>query len=286
MNIRLLAVLLVASSLGAALCSIGCAKLPVNPSFDVSSEEAKEVIKVLESSPKTLERPVVVLAGYINPGLSSWWVGRKIRKLTGEERVLEVSFFWSFQFDTCRRQVIEAVDAAFPSDDPLWTTEVDVVGLSMGGLVARYAAAPFHDFDHADGESAEDDMTTSRRLKIARLFTLGTPHRGANMAALPSVHPLHRAMRKESGWMKDITRSFRDAEYEVFPYVSLYDSVIGAANAAPFGQTPWWIAHGPMRIDHAAGTLDSRFHADIALRLRGEAPLSTRPPSPIPIEES
>ena len=66
--------------------------------------------------------------------------------------------------DEARTTVIEAVNKAFPSDDPQWTVPVDVVAISMGGLVARYAGVP------ARGEG---DV---RKLRVVRLFTLASPH--------------------------------------------------------------------------------------------------------------
>ncbi len=64
--------------------------------------------------------------------------------------------------------VIDAVDQKFPSSDPEVTTEVDVIGYSMGGLAARYAAMP-----------ATAVNLSKRRLQIGRLFTISSPHRGA-----------------------------------------------------------------------------------------------------------
>ncbi len=48
---------------------VGCAPQPVNPSFAVSDDEAKRAIKAMSSDPKPLERPVVVLGGYHDPGI-------------------------------------------------------------------------------------------------------------------------------------------------------------------------------------------------------------------------
>ena len=72
--------------------------------------------------------------------------------------------------------------------------------------------------------------------------------------------------------------------YPIFPYIYRADRVIGPENAAPLGTTPWWLtSHLPLFAHHVA-FFEKRFLADIGLRLRGQAPLSTLPPSSIPID--
>ena len=96
----------------------------------------------MAQAPKRLDRPVLVLGGYFDPGIVACDLSRRLRRLTGDPRVIAVPFAFCGDFDTCRARVIRAVDRAYGTVDPVWTTEVDVVAVSMGGLVARYAAAP------------------------------------------------------------------------------------------------------------------------------------------------
>ena len=102
-----------------------------------------------------------------------------------------VSFVAWDNFNTCRRKLIDKVQRTWPSDDPAWTTEVDVVGFSMGGLVSRHAALPLDD-------GARGAHGPTRRLKIRRLFTIATPHRGANWAPLGVFNSLAQSMRHGS----------------------------------------------------------------------------------------
>jgi pimeloyl-ACP methyl ester carboxylesterase len=128
---------------------------PRNPSFPVTLAEARLDLKRMRAQPRALERPLVLLGGYLEMGLSQAFLRRRFHLLTGDVRTAGVSFTLCKSFDECRRKVIAAVDGAFPGADPLWTTEVDVVGVSMGGLVARHAALRL-------------DEAGARRLRIAR----------------------------------------------------------------------------------------------------------------------
>ncbi len=259
-------------ALVAALCAGGCSAPPVNTSFSVTMSEADAALRQMRARPKALERPLVILAGFCDPGLASSILGRQFRKLTGDERVLDVSFFFCGDFDACRSQLIAAVDKAFPCDDPAWTTEVDVIGLSMGGLVGRYAAAP-----------AQPGKSNTRRLRVARLFTISTPHRGAALATMPTFSRLQLDMRADSRFLHRLSAAeFGAGGYPVYPYVRLGDVVVGAKNAAPYGKSPWWVPGDPLLDSHLMAMLDSRIIADVARRLRGETPLTTEPPTPLP----
>jgi pimeloyl-ACP methyl ester carboxylesterase len=172
-----------------------------------------------------------------------------------------VSFFTCPDLAACRDRLLRAVEQAFPGEDLTWTTEVDVVAQSMGGLVARYAALP-----PPDGQG--------RRLRIARLFTISTPHRGARLACLPTLHPLHRSMRPDSPIVAALQAALPQARYELYPYVGYHDLIVGREHAAPQGQTAWWVDTGPPGLAHLGAMLDPRIQADIARRLRGEPPFT------------
>src|SRR5438034_5555155 len=129
------------------MLTAGCASLPkdTNPSFPLTVEQAREDLRRMANDPRPLRRPVVILGGFIDPGLGGWAIGGELRHyLPRDAKIISVSFLFCDSFDACRRRVIGAVDRAFPTDDPNQTVEVDVIGLSMGGLVGRYAAADFH----------------------------------------------------------------------------------------------------------------------------------------------
>jgi pimeloyl-ACP methyl ester carboxylesterase len=254
--------------IGASLA--GCTTAPTNPSFDLTATDARRALREMRDAPRTLERPVVVLDG-IGPPLASWLLTERLRRAVGDDRVVGVTFVFAGSFDECRRRVIEAVERRFPSADPDYTREVDVVAVSMGGVVARYAAAP-------------PPVSRGKRLKIARLFTISSPHRGAEMAALPALlGRLQLDMREDSRFLRRLQR--REAEgmnYELFPYARLGDRVVGERNAAPVGHTLLWLPNLPLEAAHLLCYTDPRIIADIARRLRREEPFADARPEPLP----
>jgi pimeloyl-ACP methyl ester carboxylesterase len=215
-------------------------------------------------------RPLLVIGGFwdlnVSPPLYRW----QFHRMTGDDRIVTVSLGLCGSFEECRAAVIEAVDRAFPSDDPVYTSEVDVVGASLGGLVARVAAAP----------SAEGG--NPRRLKVVRLFTISSPHTGATLAADWGFTQFHRDMRPGSSFLEGVARSDAGATYELIPYVRLGDGIVGDHHAAPPNQTPYWVPNPPLQLAHAGAMTDPRIFADIARQLRGEHPFTHAPPAPLP----
>ncbi|MEV6394116.1 alpha/beta fold hydrolase [Streptomyces sp. NPDC051907] len=67
--------------------------------------------------------------------------------------------------------------------------EVDIVGHSLGGLIARYYV---------------QRLGGDQRVRI--LVTLGTPHSGTAVAPLASAHPIVRQMRPESSVIQELRR--------------------------------------------------------------------------------
>ncbi len=274
---RLDGVLALAAALLAG-CSTVIPDAPLNPSFPVTFARADAVLAYDAAHPKPLRRPLVIVGGFVDPGLGSRLLRKRFHDWTGDDRVIGVSLGAENSFADCRADIVAAVDAAFPTTDPTQTTEVDVVGASMGGLAARYAALP-----------PEPGERYRRRLRIARLFTLSSPLQGASLAdRIPlDLHPLQGPMRTGS-WLYAATNAPPadwDDLYAIYSYVRLRDDMVGSANAAVPGATPWWVSGPPRpRSSHHAAFLDRRILADVAARLRGDPPLSTEPPTPIPPE--
>jgi len=67
--------------------------------------------------------------------------------------------------------------------------EVDIVGHSLGGLIARYYV------QRLGGD-----------LRVRTLVTLGTPHSGTAVAPLANAHPIVRQMRPDSTVIEELTR--------------------------------------------------------------------------------
>lgn len=248
----------------------GCsADQPLNPSFPLRYKEARSDMTRMRAEPLPLARPVVVAAGMGDPGMIVNRLGRRLRELTGDRtRVIVVDFFGDDTFDECRDRLIRTVDRAFPSNVSGKTTEVDVVGFSMGGIVARYAAI-------------ERDQGR-RSLNVNRLFTIASPHRGAVLADLPTIDDRKIDLRAGSDFLARVDSAWVDGQYQVIPYARLGDEIVGTDLTAPEGSTAWWVANVPGELAHMQACDDPRIIADIARRLRGELPFTTEPAASLP----
>jgi pimeloyl-ACP methyl ester carboxylesterase len=225
----------------------------------------------MRADAKPLDRPLVLVGGYHDPGIGAALLRWELDPLIADRRVIAVCLLSEPTFDDCRRSIIKAVERAFPSDDPSRTTEVDVIGISMGGLAARYAALP------KPGE---------RALRIARLFTVSSPLSGAELAKLPTGDSKQIDMRIGSSFLRQFnapaTTQPAVQSYELIPYVRLHDAIVGARHAGPIGRPAWWVPDHPLEPSHGLSCLDDRIVADIARRLRDEPPFTTEPPAPVP----
>src|SRR5580765_8498065 len=145
------------------LMPLGCAVGPNNPSFPLGTDQAQHALAVMSEHPRPLARPLLVVGGFWDFHLSTPLYKWYFHQISGDDRIVAVSIAFCDSFDECRKMLIEAVDKAFPNSDPNFTTEVDVVGASLGGLAARDAAAP------------SSDPARSLRLRMARLFSVASP---------------------------------------------------------------------------------------------------------------
>ncbi len=219
---------------------------------------------------RELQRPLVLIGGFADPAVAAnneqWFFSGVSRHAV----LIPVSIGFCNSFAECREKVIAAVDAACPSNDRVWTSEVDVVGVSLGGLVARYAAAPSPDPAHP------------RRLRIFRLFSISSPQSGAKLAKTAGFTEFHREIQPGSKFLSALAASDATANYRIYPYTLLNDDIVGETNAAPPGMTPYWLASDSVFLSHSNAMADDRILADIARRLRGERPFTTYPPAPLP----
>ena len=148
-----------------------------NPAFPVTMDEAKADLDRMRAAPVPLERPVVVLAGYRSwPVLAQGVKWRLFPVTSGNtDDFLPISYSFQTDIEKMARMVVDRVQEQWPSDVDGETIEVDVVGISMGGLVARTAALEL-------GDTPSGGEQRTRRLRVRRLFTMGSPHTGAILA--------------------------------------------------------------------------------------------------------
>lgn len=214
----------------------------------------------MKAEPVTLERPILVLAGWRSPRTLAYILARRLRSLTGAPRELFASLSYPYGSDIdplADRAAALAAERFGPH------THIDVVAVSMGGLVARTAALP----DRA------------QPLHIKRLFTLGTPHRGAKLAEHIQIDPASRKMMPGSDFLAKLDVALESASFELFPYAATGDWLVGATNTSPPGADPIWFEGHPL-LAHQMITHHMSIVVDIARRLRGESPIAA--PSPVP----
>lgn len=252
-----------------------------NTSLAVSREQAVALSDKMRHDHRPLARPVVVLNGYRGlPSLANR-IARKLREMTSGDRadLLPISYTLDTDFDRIAAEVVRRVDARWPSADPDQTVEVDVVGISMGGLVARWAALPpAQRFRGA--ASTPPGKATGKRLRIAHLFTISTPHRGAGFCDSLAPDAAARDMRRGSPFLGVLDAALPSAPYELVCYGQLRDHLVGATRCAPEGRQPIWTS-GTFLFSHFKAGDNPLFLADIARRLRREpALLEPGPPPP------
>lgn len=227
----------------------------------------------MRRAPGPLERPLLVLAGYHSPLFTARAVASRLCQLTGgtDQSALAIAYPFVCDIEAASRRAIAAATAAFPGPSADQTHEFDVVGISMGGLVARYAAA-----GRTPGVP---------RLNIRRLFTIATPHRGAKIARTVAVDRAAHEMLPDSEFLRNLDRGLDGSSYELVCYGQLRDWWVGATNTAPPGHEPRWtdtrglIAY---TLSHFAINYNRAVLIDLARRLRGETPVAgrgTRPPT-------
>ncbi|MEM6258073.1 MAG: hypothetical protein AAGI37_07135 [Planctomycetota bacterium] len=226
----------------------------------------------MADEPVPVARPVLVLGGYLDPGLLTEVLAVDLEEVLDGGPIISVSFSMTAGFESCRQRVLGELEAHHPvllgASDSADTLPVDVVAISMGGLVARYMAL--------------DDHETGKRLDIQRLFTVSTPHQGATWAMLPSANRKQTHMRPGSELLERLNSETNLPAYTCYSYVRLRDSIVGPQRAALPGQTAWWV-HSPFwQSPHLGAPGDPRIIADIARRLRGEQAYATSPPAPLP----
>ncbi|WP_392672149.1 esterase/lipase family protein [Streptomyces sp. LN785] len=93
--------------------------------------------------------------------------------------------------------------------------EVDIVGHSLGGLIARYYV---------------QRLGGDRRVRT--LVTLGTPHGGTAVAPMASAHPIVRQMRSGSAPIEELRRPAPGCRTRFVSFWSELDQVIVPVEAA------------------------------------------------------
>lgn len=244
---------------------------PSNPAISLTRAQAWAALDDMAARPASPRRPLVVLGGYRTLEWQADLVASRLARAigAGPDDVLVVSFLWDGDLDAMTRSLVAAVREKWPQCEAGSTREIDVVGISMGGLLARWAALPPEERVRGSGASRTLDVP---RLRVSRLFTLATPHRGARAASYLRLDDAVRDMRPASEFLQTLERHRADQAFPMICYAHAGDRTVGAANSAPPGMVPIW-TQGTLLFSHFSIAHDPVILADIARRLRGDEPL-------------
>jgi pimeloyl-ACP methyl ester carboxylesterase len=239
----------------------------INPAFAPTPEQIANLKRDAGGAPEP-ERPLVIISGYHSPPFPAMVV----RGLLGSfgacrrDSTLVISDFCAWRIE----QAVESALKAMRSKGWANGEAVDVVGISMGGVVARVLAADCG-------------------IKIARLYTLASPHLGARITRFVRPDAAARELiearnGKASPLLKRLDTCLYHTIGELTCYAMLRDWMVGATNTAPPGYTPLWLdTNRPLApwLSHFSITSDRRVMADLACRLMKMQPLAqvgTPPP--------
>lgn len=254
-----------------ALAPAACIPMPErNAHLGTTREQAMADLNQMRREPKVLDRPVVVLNGYHGLPTLANRITRKLRAATSRDTddFLSISYMLGGSIDTMTERVVREVEERWPCADPEFTTEVDVVAISMGGIIARWGELPPSDRIRA---GTPPSLVTGKRLRIRRLFTLGTPHRGATLAEWIRIDSAAVDLRAGSPLLATLDAHAADRAYELFCYGQMRDLIVGATRTAPPGAVPIWTS-GTFFFSHLDLADNPVFLADIARHLRDESP--------------
>lgn len=172
-----------------------------------------------------LKRPLLVLGGWRSASFMARGLARRLTPLTNADpaMVRSVSYPWVGRFD-------EAVETAQAEAERLandhGSREIDIVAISMGGLVARAIV----------GRWKRAGRTSPR---VRTIFTLGTPHRGAALARWIRPDDAARFMRPGSPRLRALDEElggWASDGPELVCYAQRLDWWVGTNNTAPPGR--------------------------------------------------
>ena len=134
------------------------------------------------------------------------------------------------------------------------TEQVDLVGHSMGGVVARYYLT----------------LGAGRgRGRVANLMTLGTPHGGSIFSVFGVGQP-NKQLRPSAAFLQRLASASLPAETRVTVFWSRADALVGTAGQARWQGTEEVVYD---KLGHLSLLYSKRVATEIARRLRLPAPI-------------
>lgn len=213
--------------------------------------EARAGLWRLAENRKALPRPLILLSGW-NDDPVLWgefrhWLGRCATDLDG--RV----FAPDLRGPGGVKGAADRLAAQFAG-----LGEVDVVAHSVGGLVAREAAR--------GGRGA-------KRLRVVRLYTLGTPHAGTKWSKYHRILPLHEQVADclpGSDFLASLAADPTSSEMPICSSWAEGDIVITRESATAAGEEHHVYARAEKSRVHHRSIRDPRWVRDVIGALLGE----------------
>lgn len=193
-----------------------------------------------------IARPLAVIKGWRSFERNAEHLARAIRERTAhDERSCRAFGYRSRRgIPAIAREIATRLADTWPDAD-----ELDIAGISMGGLIARHIAAhPPH----------------PQTPRIRTLYTLATPHRGARLARVfHFIDPAAAQMAPGSGLLRDLDRALLDPERRprrIVAFSRTRDWWVGTANTTPAAPAPadgsHTVAAPPHTLAHLLVTYD------------------------------
>src|SRR5689334_8938465 len=109
----------------------------VNPTFDLTERAAREALAREAQAPARLDRPLVILGGFLDVGVGPAIYETRLKRYV-RGRIICITFADCTSLAQCRQRVTETLDRELGKVDATRTAQVDVIGQSLGGLIAMY----------------------------------------------------------------------------------------------------------------------------------------------------
>lgn len=259
-----------------------------NPAIRVSPAQVRDELTRLRAQRAELARPLLILNGYRGFSGLAYSVRDLLVGLTSRRRqdIVVVSYATLGSVPSMTSRILDRARRAWGIDaHASESPEIDILGISMGGVLARWVSASASSRREIasrvpvllGGKQALAQASTKLRLDAAHIYTFASPHRGAILADSIAPDPAAKLLRTDSPWLAalhdlDATRTGQARRTRVVPYTMLRDGLVGARQTAPLGMDPIWMP-GPRWASHFLAARSEVFLIDVARRLRGETPL-------------
>jgi triacylglycerol esterase/lipase EstA (alpha/beta hydrolase family) len=239
-----------------------------NPHFPLTVAQARRELARMRREPARAARPIVVLSGYHSPHAQAEHLRWVLQRHTSADTALVAVSYTTVTnmpaiVDVARRAIAKWTHGLAGAPE-----QVDLVGISMGGLIARAVTTG------APLVSTAGPVTRAQPVPAARVFTLASPHRGAKLADKITPNTAALDMKRGSRFLTSLDEAQAGAAYELVCYSRLRDGWVGARRSAPPGHGVIWTS-GALWGSHFTVTWDPRIICDLCRRLRGEEPLGT-----------